>query len=107
MDEEVVATLSNYIRGRFVEHDGSEWMDVVEPATGAVFAKLPLSGSQDVDAAVEAAREAQPGWASLGVEERADWLESSQRRLARERVRTLENLVALGRPIYAATPGVE
>ena len=40
-------------------------------------------------------------------QERVDWLESSQRRLARERARTLENLVALGRPIYAATPGVE
>ena len=76
MDEEVVATLSNYIRGRFVEHAGSEWMDVVEPATGVVFAKLPLSGTQDVDAAVEAAREAQPGWASLGIEERADWLDA-------------------------------
>ena len=76
MDKEGVATLSNYIRGRFVEHAGSEWMDVVEPATGAVFAKLPLSGSQDVDAAVEAAREAQPGWASLEIEERADWLDT-------------------------------
>ena len=76
MDKEGVATLSNYIRGRFVEHAGSEWMDVVEPATGAVFAKLPLSGSQDVDAAVEAAREAQPGWASLEIEKRADWLDT-------------------------------
>jgi aminomuconate-semialdehyde/2-hydroxymuconate-6-semialdehyde dehydrogenase len=75
MDEEVVTILSNYIRGRFVEHAGSEWMDVVEPATGVVFAKLPLSDSQDVDAAVEAAREAQPGWASLEIKERADWLD--------------------------------
>jgi len=75
MDEEVVTILSNYIRGRFVEHAGSEWMDVVEPATGVVFAKLPLSDSQDVDAAVEAARDAQPGWASLEIKERADWLD--------------------------------
>ncbi|HIG33946.1 MAG TPA: aldehyde dehydrogenase [Candidatus Poseidoniales archaeon] len=75
MDEEVVTILSNYIRGRFVEHAGSEWIDVVEPATGVVFAKLPLSDSQDVDAAVEAAREAQPGWASLEIKERADWLD--------------------------------
>ncbi len=76
MDEEVVTILSNYIRGRFVEHAGSEWMDVVEPATGVVFAKLPLSDSQDVGAAVEAAREAQPGWASLEIKERADWLDA-------------------------------
>jgi aminomuconate-semialdehyde/2-hydroxymuconate-6-semialdehyde dehydrogenase len=75
MDDEGARTLSNYIGGRFVEHDGPEWMDVLEPATGTRFARLPLSGPQDVDSAVEAALEAQPGWAALGVEERAGWLD--------------------------------
>ena len=75
MDEEGIRDLRNYVGGCFVEHDGSEWMDVLEPATGERFARLPLSGSNDVDAAVEAAREAQPGWAALGVDARADWLD--------------------------------
>ena len=75
MDEEGIQHLRNYVGGCFVEHDGPEWMDVLEPATGAMFARLPLSGSNDVDAAVEAAREAQPGWAALGMEARADWLD--------------------------------
>ncbi len=75
MDDQELESLSNYIGGQFIEHDGSEWMDVLEPATGTHFARLPLSNSQDIDAAVEAAREAQPGWAALGIEERAVWLD--------------------------------
>ena len=75
MDEEEVQGLRNYIDGCFVEHDSSEWMDVLEPATGTRFARLPLSGSNDVNAAVEAAREAQPGWAAMGMGVRADWLD--------------------------------
>jgi len=75
MDKEGIRDLRNYVGGCFVEHDGSEWMDVLEPATGERFARLPLSGSNDVDAAVEAAREAQPGWAALGKDSRADWLD--------------------------------
>ena len=75
MDEEVTQTLRNYVGGSFVEHGGTEWMDVFEPATGVRFARLPLSESKDVDAAVEAAREAQPGWGSLSMEVRAEWLD--------------------------------
>ena len=75
MDKEGIRDLRNYVGGCFVEQDGSEWMDVLEPATGERFARLPLSGSNDVDAAVEAAREAQPGWAALGKDSRADWLD--------------------------------
>ena len=75
MDKEGIRDLRNYVGGCFVEQDGSEWMDVLEPATGERFARLPLSGSNDVDVAVEAAREAQPGWAALGKDSRADWLD--------------------------------
>ena len=75
MDKEGIRDLRNYVDGCFVEQDGSEWMDVLEPATGERFARLPLSRSNDVDVAVEAARKAQPGWAALGKDSRADWLD--------------------------------
>jgi acyl-CoA reductase-like NAD-dependent aldehyde dehydrogenase len=39
--------------------------DTVDPATGEVLASLPLASREDVDAAVEAARAAQPGWAAV------------------------------------------
>ena len=65
----------NYIGGGFVSHDSGEWVDVLEPATGAAFARAPLSGRTDVDRAVEAARSAQPGWGGLTHAERASWLD--------------------------------
>jgi aldehyde dehydrogenase (NAD+) len=44
--------------------------ETVDPATGEVLATLPLAGEQDVDAAVAAARDAQPDWAALDPNER-------------------------------------
>ena len=75
MDEQHLVYLSNYIGGSFVEHSGRDWMDVLEPATGRVYGKVPLSGSETIDSAVEAAREAQPEWGSLSPDDRADWLD--------------------------------
>ncbi len=67
--------LMNYINGRFQEHSADEWLEVLEPATGKGFARVPLSSSSDIDSAVLAAREAQPEWGELGQSERADWLD--------------------------------
>jgi succinate-semialdehyde dehydrogenase/glutarate-semialdehyde dehydrogenase len=43
----------------------------INPATGEVLAELPAAGGAEVDAAVAAARRAQPGWAATPVAERA------------------------------------
>ncbi|MEW5765410.1 MAG: aldehyde dehydrogenase family protein [Acidobacteriota bacterium] len=43
----------------------------VNPATGEVFARSPLHSLEDLRAAMEAARQAQPGWAALPPKERA------------------------------------
>ena len=50
------------------------FLDVFDPATGAVIAQVARSDARDVDAAVEVARLAQPGWAALRHSERAAWL---------------------------------
>jgi acyl-CoA reductase-like NAD-dependent aldehyde dehydrogenase len=44
--------------------------ETVDPATGEVLATLPLAGATEVDAAVEAAREAQPAWERLDPTDR-------------------------------------
>jgi phenylacetaldehyde dehydrogenase len=44
--------------------------DTVDPATGEVLATLPLAGEGEIDAAVEAARAAQPAWARLDPSDR-------------------------------------
>lgn len=55
--------LRNHIGGAWRAASAScDWLDDVDPATGAVVARVPLSGADDVDAAVQAARAALPGW---------------------------------------------
>ncbi len=53
--------LRNYIDGDWVESEG-ELKDVVNPATGKVIARVPISTAGEIDEAVEAAKEAFPDW---------------------------------------------
>ena len=54
--------------------------DIPDPATGATVATVGWAGPEQVDAAVQASRAAQPGWAALDPRERAQLL----RRIADE-----------------------
>jgi acyl-CoA reductase-like NAD-dependent aldehyde dehydrogenase len=51
--------------------DGEESLDVINPATGAVFARCPAAGKAQLDHAVAAARHASRAWASQSFQERA------------------------------------
>jgi betaine-aldehyde dehydrogenase len=55
-------TLNNFIDGKSVPSSSSETYDLVNPATGEVFAKAPQSGAADVDAAMKAAAKAFESW---------------------------------------------
>jgi malonate-semialdehyde dehydrogenase (acetylating) / methylmalonate-semialdehyde dehydrogenase len=65
--------VQNYIQGQFVPVN-LEFLDVYNPANGSVISKVPLSGMEQVDAAVKAAKEAFPAWSSLPVKERVQVL---------------------------------
>ena len=67
--------LMNYIGGEFVPHSTKAWLDVVEPATGVCYARVPLSNPEDIDSAVEAANLAKGGWGALSHNERSAWLD--------------------------------
>src|SRR5215216_3533781 len=66
-----VRVLDNYIGGSWTPSASDEGLDVTNPATGEVLARVPLSSAADLDAAVAAARAALPVWRSLSVIERA------------------------------------
>ena len=66
-----VETLRNYIGGQWVASGSSDALDDVDPATGELLARIPLSTAADVDAAAKAARAAQPAWAAVSVARRA------------------------------------
>ena len=50
---------------------GGERLASLNPATGELLGHVSIAGAAEVDAAVRAAREAQPGWAALSGAERA------------------------------------
>ncbi len=63
--------IQNYVGGRWIAAAADETLDVINPATGGVLARVPLSGADDLDAAVAAAREALPAWREVAVPARA------------------------------------
>jgi aminomuconate-semialdehyde/2-hydroxymuconate-6-semialdehyde dehydrogenase len=52
----------NFIGGEHRPAASGEWLDNVEPATGEIYGRISRSGSEDVEAAVAAARKAFPAW---------------------------------------------
>jgi malonate-semialdehyde dehydrogenase (acetylating)/methylmalonate-semialdehyde dehydrogenase len=73
--------LDNYVGGAWTPSSASEALDVTNPATGEVLARVPLSGAADLDAAVRAAREALPVWRGVSTIERARRLFTLRERL--------------------------
>jgi malonate-semialdehyde dehydrogenase (acetylating) / methylmalonate-semialdehyde dehydrogenase len=64
-------TLSNYVGGTWMSAEASDTLDDIDPASGELRARVPLSSATDVDAAVTAARAAQPAWAAVAPQRRA------------------------------------
>ena len=55
-------TLSNFINGKSVPASSGKSSDVINPATGQVYATAPVSGADDVDRAMKAASGAFEEW---------------------------------------------
>lgn len=62
--------LKNYINGELREPAAGTYLDNYEPATGAVYSKVPDSDERDIQQAVEAAKAAFAAWSNTGLEER-------------------------------------
>src|SRR5262249_61928137 len=92
-----------FIDGQWVPATGDETIDVVNPYTEEVIARIPSGTAADVDRAVAAARAAFPGWAATPVEERAALLDAVAERLS-ERGDELAAMIAseLGSPVGLA-----
>jgi len=63
-----------YINGAWVAPTGGKRIDSINPATNEKLAAIAHAAPEDIDAAVKAARAAQPGWAKLGGAGRARYL---------------------------------
>ncbi|HKT12768.1 MAG TPA: CoA-acylating methylmalonate-semialdehyde dehydrogenase [Terriglobia bacterium] len=66
--------LELYINGQWQRSKSSDYMDVVNPATGDVLGRVPLAAADDVDRAVRAAGQAFPEWRRTPPEDRIQYL---------------------------------
>jgi aldehyde dehydrogenase (NAD+) len=67
-------TFGLFIGGQWVAAASGETFETINPATRAVLARVAQAGAADVDAAVRAARAAQPAWSALPGHARARYL---------------------------------
>jgi malonate-semialdehyde dehydrogenase (acetylating) / methylmalonate-semialdehyde dehydrogenase len=69
-----VRNLQNFIGGEWRASQAREQLDVPNPATGEVLARVPAGAPEDVQAAVRAAAAAFPGWRRTPPEDRIQLL---------------------------------
>jgi betaine-aldehyde dehydrogenase len=64
-------TLSNFVNGQHVSSAVGQTSEVVDPSTGDAYARAPVSGPADADAALRAAAAAFEGWRDTTPAERS------------------------------------
>lgn len=107
-----VRKLKNYVNGEWITPTTEKYMDVVNPVDGTKIADLPLSTTEDVDAAVQAAKEAFPAWAKMPVNKRAEIMFNFQQVLVKNKedlakTITIENGKALSESRGEVQRGIE
>jgi aminomuconate-semialdehyde/2-hydroxymuconate-6-semialdehyde dehydrogenase len=95
--------IANYIDGELVAPASLGYLENYDPAVGKVYSLIPDSDAADVQHAVNAAKEAFPGWAAMPVEKRsailqkiADLIERDLEKLA------LAESIDTGKPVKLA-----
>jgi malonate-semialdehyde dehydrogenase (acetylating)/methylmalonate-semialdehyde dehydrogenase len=66
--------LDNYVNGKWVASKSAELLDVVNPATTEVMARVPLSTAEEVETAIQAAKDAFGEWRETPPVTRARYL---------------------------------
>lgn len=69
-----IKVLKPFIGGRYVASATTKYTDAYDPSTGEVIARVPCCTKDEVNAAVQAAKEAFPAWSATPVMRRAQVL---------------------------------
>lgn len=112
MSTTAVQTLKNFIGGQWVESTSGQTEVVPNPATGETLAYVPISNRDDLNRAVEAAKEAFKTWSKTPVPRRARILFKYQQLLVEHweelaRLVTLENGKSYGEAYGEVQRGIE
>src|SRR6185503_15767315 len=103
-----VSRYRHFINGQWVDSTVKEWIDVENPATGAIIASVPNGSADDADRAIVAAHAAQPGWESLPPVVRGQLLKDLARSILENRERLAQSIIAeQGKPLQEARGEIE
>lgn len=99
-DNKNVKVINNYINGKFVEPVQGKYLDKINPATNQLLAHVAASTSDDINNAVQAAKQAFPSWSALDRQERGALLQKVANRI-RDKLTYLAQLESedTGKPI--------
>ncbi len=85
-----IEKIKNYVNGKWVEPENSGYIDVENPSTGEIIAKVPLSTTAETNRAIDAAEAAYKTWSRTPVARRVrplfklnELLRDNEDRLAR------------------------
>ncbi|WP_066798831.1 NAD-dependent succinate-semialdehyde dehydrogenase [Sphingomonas soli] len=103
MSTDFPATLAMYIDGEWVRGGGRDTHTLLNPATGAGQAELPLASEEDLDRALDAAQRGFVAWRAVAPEQRAAVLRKTAE-LLRERADHIARVATLeqGKPLAEA-----
>ena len=103
-EEEGLIIFKNLIDNKLVDPQSGNYIDNYDPSEGKVYSRIPNSGADDVNSAVEAAKAAFPAWSALSPAQRsshllklADLIESNLSEFAKAESRDQ------GKPVWLAT----
>lgn len=63
-------TVKNYYNGEFVASSSAETLEVISPIDGNLLSKVPMSSVEELNKAVESAKNAFPKWSNTPIKER-------------------------------------
>lgn len=88
-----------YINGEWVESEQQEWIEIENPATHEIIAKVPRGNKDDVNKAVAAAKQAFETWQYTSLETRVDLMKKVVAGLKSRRQELIETITKeLGSP---------
>jgi len=90
------------IDGKKVQSKSEQWLDVLNPATQEVVARVPMATKEEVAAAIASAQKAFKTWSKVSITNRMRIMFNLQQ-LIREHTLELAELVTLEHKTFSAT----
>lgn len=84
--------LKMFINGNFCDNKSGQWIEVINPSTEEVIARMPSGTVDDVRCAIDAADAAQPAWEKLPAIVRGGYLKKIAGKI-RERAAEITNII--------------